>query len=96
MSKKQLIFKYDIVIGEMTIQLHKDAKILTIQLEDNEPKLWVMSPVDDAGELIGRQFLCIDTGDLIHQQDEEVFNYIGTYQSNNERRVMHLFEITIK
>lgn len=77
------IWKYKI---DGSIQMPKDAKILTVQNQDGEEHLWAL--VNPINELEVRKFIIIGSGQSFDDTDA---NYIGTYQQ--PPFVWHLFEL---
>ena len=69
-----------------TIQMPMEAKILTVQLQDGEPMMWLV--VDTENELESRKFTIVGTGNSFDDKDAK---YIGTFQE--PPFVWHLFEI---
>lgn len=83
-----VIYKYPIGIKDkFSIEMPTGARILTIQVQDNVPCMWVL--VDTSQELEIRNFKIIGTG---HSLDEFHGNYIGTVQMANGFFVWHIFE----
>ncbi len=82
------IWKYKVDVG--TIMMPKGAKILTVQMQNDSPHMWVIVDVD--AELEERVFEIHGTGHNIRNIDE--YEYIGTYIDNPF--VWHLFELIKK
>ena len=86
------IFKYPITIEDhFTLELPKNARILTIQTQRGIPQLWAM--VDSETEKETRSFRLSGTGHPLGEDYLRIINYIGTFQIENGALVFHLFEI---
>jgi hypothetical protein len=86
------IFKYPIPVEDhFTLELPKDAKILTVQTQRGTPQLWAM--VDSETEKEVRYFRLSGTGHPLGEDYLRIINYIGTFQIENGALVFHLFEI---
>ncbi len=84
------IWKYSVPFaGEFTLDMPKGAEVLTLQLQEGEPVMWVAVDPDAEKEEI--KFSLIGTG---HAVDFELIqsNYIGTYQELGGKLVWHLFQ----
>jgi len=71
-----------------SISMPAGAKILAIQVQFNQPRLWCL--VDPTARLTDREFVTYGTG---HEIDAEGHHYVGTYQIDGGRLVYHVFEI---
>lgn len=76
------IWKYKLT---SPIEMPLDAKILTIQMQGNEPHIWAL--VNPKNETETRKFVIIGTG---HNFDDNTFKYVNTYQEGPF--VWHVFE----
>jgi len=76
---------------ETIIEIPVGAKILTVQEQYGEPKLWAL--IDPTAAKESRRFLVYGTG---HKITEENGIYIGTFQLDNGYLVFHAFEYPIK
>jgi len=86
------IFKYPIPIKDhSTLELPKDARILTVQIQRGTPQLWAL--VDSETEKETRYFRLSGTGHPLGEDYLRIINYIGTFQMENGALVFHLFEI---
>lgn len=84
------IFKYEVQIQDsIVIDLPIDSKILSFQVQNNKPYIWVL--VDPAKQTVSRYFTIIPTGTEIEYLDD-VLIYIGTIQMAQGALVFHLFE----
>lgn len=82
----KVIWKYEIPIAEQfSLAIPQYGEILSVQLQNNKPKMWVV--VDSDEETIVRTFQLVGTG------NKEIKNgmlYIGTFQM--PPYVWHLYE----
>ena len=86
------IYKYPVSIKDhFNLELPKDAKILSIQIQRDMPNLWAM--VDSETEKEKRYFRLVGTGHPLGEDYLRIINYIGTFQMGNGALVFHLFEI---
>jgi len=86
------IYKWTIPIEDhFTLELPKNAKILTVQTQRGTPQLWAM--VDSETEKEKRYFRLAGTGHPLGDDYLGIINYIGTFQMGNGALVFHLFEI---
>lgn len=73
---------------EFTIKMPKGAKVLSVQMQYGEPRLWVL--VDDTQPLESREFYWRGTG---HNCDGvEPGSFVGTVQMQGGDLIFHLFE----
>ncbi len=84
------IWKYQISNNDIIIKVPggKSAQILSLQLQDNVPTIWVL--VNPEEELAERRFVTFVTGSF-GNIISNYHNYIGTYQIDGF--VGHVFEI---
>jgi len=87
------IYKYTLEVRDIqTIELPKKSQILCVQVQNNEPNIWVL--INDKGaELEQVKIRTIGTGHTIAEDNVIFDNYIGTYQLHNGGFVAHLFVI---
>lgn len=86
-----VIYKYPIETkDEFTIELPRNAKLLTVQIQHHLACLWVL--LDKDAEKTNRKFALIGTGNPVPYDIEDV-EYINTFQLYNGDLVFHLFEI---
>lgn len=78
------IFKYPISVQENLIDLPVGAEILTIQLQNGEPHIWVKLD-DEELDTEEHSFTVVGTGWKLG----EIGNYLGTWQQNG--LVWHVF-----
>jgi hypothetical protein len=90
------VYKYDlpaIGAGEDTFEviLPEDARLLTVQLQYGEPKLWAL--VNTEREPVPHLIRVAGTG---HPLDAGyLHSYLGTVQMADGRFVFHYFEVTV-
>lgn len=85
------VYKYYLPIQDVVmITMPKDAKVLTVQVQNGQPCIWAaVNPAPT--ELETRAFRIAGTGHPI--VDEIVDDYVGTIQLHDGRLVFHVFEI---
>jgi len=85
------IYKYPIKIADFqTIDLHRHARILSVQIQDDQPMLWAL--VDPSLGLVTRYFQTVGTGNSV----AGVLywsTHIATFQL--PPFVWHLFELSM-
>jgi len=85
------IWKYKLLEeDEQTIAMPDMAEILTVQLQNGEPHLWVL--VDPQQPLGERRFSIYGTGHPVPDHLTAAGNYIGTFQFYGGLMIFHLFE----
>lgn len=85
------IYKYNLEVQDaQVVALPKDAKILCVQAQNNEPQLW--AEVDTENPKEKRGILIVGTG---HPMENVTNNrrYISTFQLHNGALVFHAYEI---
>jgi len=81
------IFKYAVnVIDDQEIEMPKGAQILTVQVQDGLPWIWVA--FTEGMETVKRKIVLMGTG---HTRDMPGV-YIGTFQLAGGRLIFHLFD----
>lgn len=89
---KKTIWKYELspsITGNHTFKMPKDAEILIVQMQNNNPCIWVLvNPNNEAEE---RFFELFGTGHEI-PCDGISRKFIGTFQIQEGSLVFHLFE----
>ena len=86
------VFKYPIIPSDwITIELPRDAKVLTVQVQRTGAYLWVL--VDPSAPLEPRHFRLAGTGHPITVEQAADLIYVGTFQLYGGDLVFHLFEI---
>jgi len=78
------IYKFD-VEPEFSINLPLDAVVLTVQMQNGSPKMWVYLDTEEPD--VSRTFHVFGTG---HDMGDYNGRYIGTFQT--EGLVFHVFE----
>ena len=88
----KVIWKYPFEVNShISLQMPKGAKVLSVQVQKEQPCLWALVNADNEKET--RTFACYGTG---HLHDEINGNFIGTFQLINGSFIGHLFEEVIK
>lgn len=83
------IFKYPLDARErQEISMPIGAKILCVQMQDGEPKIW--ADVNESLTKEDRSILIFGTGSTMPLND---MKYIGTYQVAGGRFVFHVYEL---
>ncbi len=86
----EAVWKYELTNAScQEIQMPEYAEVLTIQLLNNTPSMWVR--VDPENKLVTHSFLVVWTGEKFDGIRSN-YQYIGTYQSKNHL-VYHVFKI---
>ncbi len=93
---EKTIYKYKLdTIDKQTIQLPKEAEILTIQTQNvgifEEPYLWAL--VDPNKQLENRVIEIFGTGHPVTCERDIHRKYISTYKLLDGRGVFHAFEL---
>lgn len=85
------IFKYPVLIEDrFEIMMPEGAKPLSVQVQHGRPVLWAIS--DDIAKPVAYKFMIIETGGSIDERlDLARWSYVGTFQSNGDLLVWHLF-----
>lgn len=84
------IFKYSLAITDLQIiALPVESRILTVQMQHNQPTLWAM--VDESiTHKEARKIAIYGTG---NPMPNEPGTYISTFQSYGGDKVWHVFEV---
>ena len=83
------IWKWTLTISDrQTLHLPKDAKILSVQPQNDCPQLWALC--DEYAENTPRTFAMYGTGHIV---PGEHGTFIGTFQLRDGHLVFHLFEV---
>jgi len=82
------IYKYTVPITNFDLELPKDAEILAVQAQYNEPQMWVLLNTDKSFTV--RHFTVCGTGHQVELIGSH--KYIGTFQLHGGSFVGHLFE----
>jgi hypothetical protein len=84
------IFKYKIeTTDEQTISMPQGAEILTVQIQNGDPHIWVL--VDMTQDDVIRTIEVFGTGNPIRDPNAPR-RYVGTYQLRDGRLIFHVFE----
>ena len=82
------IYKYNIEVQPyFEIEMPKDAKILSVQLQNGIPVFW--AEVDTNNEPETRNFSVIGTGHIMEARSQQ---FLGTFQLQGGAFIGHLFE----
>jgi hypothetical protein len=83
------VYKYPVPVNKVfTLKLPEKAEILTVQMQQDNPKLWVLVEVGQPA--ITRTFRLAETG---YDIEEENLVYINTFQVDSGQLIYHLFEV---
>ncbi len=75
-------------LSEQSIEMPENAQIISIQMQASLPYIWaIVNPVNQKKK---RVFHTFGTGTVIPEADR---NYIGTYKSQDDVLVFHVFEL---
>ena len=86
------VWKYKIPMKDsFSIEMPDNHSTLTVQLQNNEPYIWVL--VETSDTLIKAEFRLAGTGHAIEYPENDGLNYIGSFQMENGRFIFHLFEV---
>jgi hypothetical protein len=86
------VYKYDLeVTDKQVIKLPKFSDILSIQVQNGKPRLWVMIDKEET-EIVDRVLYTYGTGHDIDEKDENPLFFHGTYQLDGGTLVFHVFE----
>jgi hypothetical protein len=82
------IWKFPLLVSDVNVlEMPKDATILSVQAQDDEPMLWAL--IEPEGPKTSRVVLTFGTG---HRVDDSPLRFIGTYQLRGGAFVGHVFE----
>lgn len=88
------VYKYSVPLTDyFSLKLPKGAKVLTVQTQRGEPKIWALVNPENPTET--RRFHLAETGHPITEFEEEL-SYIGTFQLHGGDFIGHIFEIREK
>jgi hypothetical protein len=86
---KKTIWKYELTPGKLSIEMPKDAEILSVQMQNDIPCVWALvNPENKVKEKVIEIF---GTGHEMHC-DGISRKFIGTFQMHGGLLVFHLFE----
>lgn len=85
------IYKYEIPLehDEFVLDLPKNSKILSFQVQNNKSFIWAI--VDEIAEKEKRNFILLGTGQSFEEDYLLGYNFIGMSQMNEGSLVLHLF-----
>lgn len=83
------IWKYELSHSGCHLEMPKDAVLLSVQVQDETPRLWVL--VDEDADLEQREVTVIGTGHMSEALDE--LKFIDTFQMAGGLLVYHAFEV---
>ena len=75
------------------ISMPPEAEVLTMQLQNDKPTIWVMFDERNTTRRVERRFRIFGTSNPIELETGKRRKYIGTFQMYGGRFVWHLFEI---
>jgi len=84
------IHKFPVVPGRFKLSLPRGARILDVQMQHDEPQMWVLLDEDDFKT--ERQFFVMGTGHKIEGARYDDLRYCGTFQMQGGKLVWHVFE----
>lgn len=82
-----VIYKYP-VTPEFELELPPDAFVLTVQMQRDNPVMWVL--LDPEAPKVTRRFITLATGEQTEIEAKDLW-YINTFQV--DYLVFHLFEV---
>lgn len=92
-NSKKAVWKFDLEVTDIqTISIPSEFKILSIQVQDNTPRIWAL--VDPSKPAQRVQLLTFGTGHPIEGSNLTKVTrgeFIGTYQMNGGTLVFHVF-----
>ena len=86
------IYKYYIGLGEVSVQMPKDAKPLRMDQQEGHVYLWALVDTNEPPQT-WRKFVCYPTGESLSPMAEYI--YINTFFTGGEDHpfVWHAFEL---
>ena len=87
------IYKYQFQVNDfLEINLPVDSKVLTVQMQNDVPSIWVEQ--DPEREKYKQKFAIFGTGQNMGRADGYgTLEYVGTFQMNDGGLVFHLYKI---
>ena len=86
------VCNYTISVGDyFSLDLPVGAKILTVQVQRDEPQIWALVDPGQRSK-VRHNFRGVRTGHDI-KEDSDSLIYIGTFQLTGGNFISHLFEI---
>ncbi len=84
------VYRYPVPFDDIVdIKMPIGARLLTIQVQHGEPKLWAL--VDPDRPVVTRRFRIADTGHPV--EDWEATAYVGSFQLYSGNFVRHVFDL---
>jgi hypothetical protein len=84
------VHKYAIGEDRSLIRMPVGARVLTVQMQGDNPQLWALVDVSKGTEV--REFLTIGTGHTLPIPAHRL-TYVNTFQILSGRLVFHVFEV---
>ena len=86
---KKVIWKYSLfLIPHQAITIPKGAEIISLQIQDGIPCIWVL--VSPEAEIEIKHFRMLGTGNYLDDHFTSPYKFIGTFQDSPY--VFHVFE----
>jgi hypothetical protein len=88
------IFKYDLHVynsKDQILELSRGARLLSVQVQDNKPRLWVLLEESNGIPKDNRHIVIYATGELMRHHS--AMYYISTFQLYDSQEVYHAFEV---
>lgn len=90
---EKVIFKFKLEIAyQQHIEMPKNTDILSVQIQNGWPCIWVLIDVDQINNTESRTFDMFGTGTPIKCHDSVELKFIDTFQLCGGSLVYHLFE----
>lgn len=93
---KRNIYKYEIpMVERFTLRIPKDARFLTIQINNGKPCMWFDFPIQEQNlGAVTREFQIVGTGEGYECDELDHMWYLGTFQRSNgfATFVFHVYE----
>jgi len=90
---KRVIWKFEVPAeGQFTVELPTPFHILTVQMQDDKPQMWVSVNGDRSATRLKPTFVVIPTGRVYDMPEDGRLDYVGTFQPA-PGLVFHLFWI---
>ena len=87
----QSVFKYAFEVEDhFDLSMPKDADILSVQVQGEQPCIWAL--VEPGAAIEHRHFRLVGTGHPI-SENIDTLEFIGTFQLRGGILVFHLFEV---
>lgn len=86
---KKVIWKFELSVDNLSIEMPKGAEILSVQVQNNKPCIWAL--VDPKAPMKEKVIEVFGTGKEV-PCDGISRTFIGTFQLQDGMWVFHLFE----